>query len=99
MRIGFGYDVHRLVEKRKLILGGVVIPFEKGLLGHSDADVLLHAVIDALIGAVGAEGVRTKKRGKKREKREGGGGGGGGPLDPAPPAPPRGPLHLGNART
>ena len=53
MRIGFGYDVHRLVEKRKLILGGVVIPFEKGLLGHSDADVLLHAVIDALIGAAG----------------------------------------------
>lgn len=53
MRIGFGYDAHRLVEKRKLILGGVVVPFEKGLLGHSDADVLLHAVIDALIGAAG----------------------------------------------
>ncbi|MBI5642078.1 MAG: 2-C-methyl-D-erythritol 2,4-cyclodiphosphate synthase [Deltaproteobacteria bacterium] len=51
MRIGFGYDVHRLVEGRKLIIGGVAIPFEKGLLGHSDADVLLHAVIDALIGA------------------------------------------------
>jgi len=53
MRTGFGYDVHRLVEGRKLILGGVEVPFEKGLLGHSDADVLLHAVIDALIGAAG----------------------------------------------
>ena len=51
MRIGHGYDVHRLVEDRKLILGGVEIPFEKGLLGHSDADVLLHAVSDALLGA------------------------------------------------
>lgn len=51
MRIGHGYDVHRLVENRKLILGGVEIPFEKGLLGHSDADVLLHAVSDALLGA------------------------------------------------
>lgn len=51
MRIGHGYDVHRLVEGRKLILGGVDIPFEKGLLGHSDADVLLHAVADALLGA------------------------------------------------
>lgn len=51
MRIGSGYDVHRLVEGRKLILGGVEIPFEKGLLGHSDADVLLHAVADALLGA------------------------------------------------
>lgn len=51
MRVGFGYDVHRLVEGRPLILGGVVVPHEKGLLGHSDADVLLHAVIDALIGA------------------------------------------------
>lgn len=53
MRIGFGYDVHRLAEDRKLILGGVEVPFEKGLLGHSDADVLLHAVIDALLGAAG----------------------------------------------
>lgn len=53
MRTGFGYDVHRLVEGRKLILGGVDVPYEKGLLGHSDADVLLHAVIDALIGAAG----------------------------------------------
>lgn len=51
MRIGIGYDVHRLVENRKLILGGVTIPHEKGLLGHSDADVLVHAIIDALLGA------------------------------------------------
>ena len=51
MRIGHGYDVHRLVEARKLILGGVEIPFEKGLDGHSDADVLVHAVMDALLGA------------------------------------------------
>ncbi len=51
MRIGQGYDVHRLVEGRKLILGGVEIPFEKGLLGHSDADVLVHALMDALLGA------------------------------------------------
>ena len=53
MRIGHGYDVHRLVEGRKLILGGVDIPWEKGLLGHSDADVLTHAVMDALLGAAG----------------------------------------------
>ena len=53
MRIGHGYDVHRLVEGRELILGGVNIPYEKGLLGHSDADVLLHAVSDALLGAAG----------------------------------------------
>ena len=51
MRIGHGYDVHRLVDGRKLILGGVEIPFEKGLDGHSDADVLTHAVMDALLGA------------------------------------------------
>ena len=51
-RIGHGYDVHRLVPERDLILGGVTVPFEKGLLGHSDADVLLHAVCDALIGAL-----------------------------------------------
>jgi 2-C-methyl-D-erythritol 2,4-cyclodiphosphate synthase len=51
MRIGLGYDVHRLVDGRRLILGGVDIPFEKGLLGHSDADVLTHAVCDALLGA------------------------------------------------
>ena len=53
MRIGHGYDVHKLVEGRDLILGGVKIPFELGLLGHSDADVLLHAVSDALLGAAG----------------------------------------------
>ena len=53
MRVGHGYDVHRLVEGRKLILGGVEIPWEKGLLGHSDADVLVHAVMDALLGAAG----------------------------------------------
>ena len=51
MRIGMGYDVHRLVEGRRLIMGGVEIPYEKGLLGHSDADVLLHAIMDALLGA------------------------------------------------
>lgn len=51
MRVGLGYDVHRLVEDRDLILGGVKIPYEKGLLGHSDADVLLHAIMDALLGA------------------------------------------------
>ena len=51
MRIGMGYDVHRLTEGRKLIIGGVHIPYEKGLLGHSDADVLLHAIMDALLGA------------------------------------------------
>lgn len=53
MRVGFGYDVHRLVEERKLILGGVEVPYEKGLLGHSDADVLVHALMDAMLGAAG----------------------------------------------
>ena len=53
LRIGHGYDVHRLTEGRALILGGVTIPYEKGLLGHSDADVLTHAVMDALLGAAG----------------------------------------------
>lgn len=52
MRIGHGYDVHRLVEGRKCIIGGVEIPYEKGLLGHSDADVLLHAIMDAILGAL-----------------------------------------------
>ena len=52
-RIGTGYDVHRLVAERRLILGGVQIPWEKGLLGHSDADVLIHAVMDAMLGACG----------------------------------------------
>ena len=53
MRVGIGYDSHRLVEGRRLILGGITVPFEKGLLGHSDADVLSHAIIDAVIGALG----------------------------------------------
>ncbi|MDI6686958.1 MAG: 2-C-methyl-D-erythritol 2,4-cyclodiphosphate synthase [Desulfobacterales bacterium] len=53
MRIGIGYDIHRLVRGRQLIIGGVAIPFEKGLFGHSDADVLVHAVCDALLGAAG----------------------------------------------
>ena len=52
MRIGHGYDVHRLTEGRKLILGGVDIPYEKGLLGHSDADVLAHAIMDSILGAL-----------------------------------------------
>ena len=59
MRIGQGYDVHRLVEGRRLILGGVEIPWEKGLLGHSDADVLTHAVMDALLGAAGLGDIGT----------------------------------------
>lgn len=54
MRIGQGFDVHKLVPKRALIVGGVTIPYEKGLLGHSDADVLIHAIMDALLGAIGA---------------------------------------------
>lgn len=53
MRIGMGHDVHQLVRDRKLVIGGVTIPFERGLLGHSDADVLLHAICDALLGAAG----------------------------------------------
>ena len=57
MRIGHGYDAHRLAEGRKLILGGVEIPFEKGLLGHSDADVLLHALADAILGAAALEDI------------------------------------------
>lgn len=52
MRVGFGYDVHQLVKDRKLIIGGVEIPFEKGLLGHSDADVLIHAIMDSILGAL-----------------------------------------------
>ncbi|MBI5237875.1 MAG: 2-C-methyl-D-erythritol 2,4-cyclodiphosphate synthase [Deltaproteobacteria bacterium] len=57
MKIGFGYDAHRLVKDRKLLLGAVEIPFEKGLLGHSDADALVHAVIDAIIGAAGLKDI------------------------------------------
>ena len=52
MRIGFGYDVHKIVKDRKMIIGGVEIPFEKGLLGHSDADVLVHAIMDSILGAL-----------------------------------------------
>lgn len=59
IRIGQGYDVHQLVENRPLILGGVTIPFEKGLLGHSDADILLHAITDALLGAAGLGDIGT----------------------------------------
>lgn len=59
MRVGFGYDVHRLVEGRPLVLGGVTIPFEKGLAGHSDADVLLHAISDALLGAAALGDIGT----------------------------------------
>ena len=59
MRIGQSQDVHKLVEGRKLIIGGVEIPFEKGLLGHSDADVLLHAIIEAIIGALGKKDIGT----------------------------------------
>ncbi len=59
MRIGIGYDLHRLVEGRALILGGVKIPYEKGLMGHSDADVLVHAIIDALLGAMGEKDIGT----------------------------------------
>lgn len=59
MRIGHGYDVHRLVPGRPLVLGGVIIPYEKGLLGHSDADVLLHAVMDALLGAAALGDIGT----------------------------------------
>ncbi|MDX9785977.1 MAG: 2-C-methyl-D-erythritol 2,4-cyclodiphosphate synthase [Desulfobacterales bacterium] len=57
MRVGTGYDVHRLVPGRKLVIGGVAIPYEKGLLGHSDADVLIHAICDALLGAAGLDDI------------------------------------------
>ncbi len=57
MRVGLGYDVHRLVSGRKLVLGGMLIPFNKGLLGHSDADVLAHAVCDALLGGAGMDDI------------------------------------------
>ena len=59
MRIGTGYDLHKLVEGRALILGGVKIPYEKGLLGHSDSDVLIHAIIDSLLGAMGEKDIGT----------------------------------------
>lgn len=59
MRVGIGYDVHKFEENRKLIIGGVNIPYEKGLEGHSDADVLIHSIIDALIGAVNKGDIGT----------------------------------------
>lgn len=58
-RVGIGYDIHKLVEGRELIIGGVKIPYEKGLLGHSDADVLVHAIIDALLGAASLDDIGT----------------------------------------
>ena len=58
IRVGMGYDVHKLTEGRDLILGGVNIPWDKGLLGHSDADVVVHAIMDALLGAGGSSGYR-----------------------------------------
>ena len=58
-KIGIGYDIHRLVENRKLVIGGINIPFEKGLFGHSDADVLVHAIIDAILGATGMNDIGT----------------------------------------
>lgn len=58
-RIGIGYDIHKLAENRKLIIGGIDIPYEKGLLGHSDADVLVHAIIDALLGALALDDIGT----------------------------------------
>ena len=63
MRIGQGYDVHRLVQDRPLILGGVEVPYEKGLLGHSDADVLIHAVMDALLGAAALGDIGLQENG------------------------------------
>lgn len=59
MRIGIGYDVHKLVENRKLIIGGIEIPYERGLLGHSDADVLIHAIMDAMLGALALNDIGT----------------------------------------
>lgn len=59
MRIGIGYDIHKLVEGRDLILGGIKIPYEKGLFGHSDADVLIHAIIDSILGAMGKKDIGT----------------------------------------
>ena len=58
-RIGLGYDIHKLAEDRELVVGGVKIPYEKGLLGHSDADVLVHAIIDALLGALAMDDIGT----------------------------------------
>ena len=82
MRIGHGYDVHRLVEDRKLIMGGVEIPYEKGLLGHSDADVLTHAVMDALLGAAPLE-IRAPVPGQRPGLRRSGQSSPAGPGDAA----------------
>ena len=70
LRIGHGYDVHRLVAGRRLILGGVDIPWEKGLEGHSDADVLVHAVMDALLGAAGLEDIGSLFPDSREEFRD-----------------------------
>ena len=70
MRVGMGYDVHRLVEGRKLILGGVEVPYTHGLLGHSDADVLVHAVMDALLGAAALRDIGRHFRTMTRLTRE-----------------------------
>ena len=59
LRVGIGYDIHKLVEGRELIIGGIKIPYEKGLEGHSDADVLIHAIIDALLGALAMDDIGT----------------------------------------
>ena len=84
MRIGHGYDVHRFAENRKLILGGVEIPYEQGLLGHSDADVLAHAIMDALLGAAALGDIGQHhapddsgklRRGRFADKRQGDDGG------------------------
>lgn len=69
MRVGMGYDVHRLVDGRDLILGGVRIPYEKGLLGHSDADVLVHAIMDALLGAAALGDIGKHSRIQSRSIR------------------------------
>ena len=69
LRIGHGYDVHRLAAGRKLILGGVDIPWEKGLVGHSDADVLTHAIMDALLGAAGLENIGCLFPDRSEERR------------------------------
>ena len=58
-RVGIGYDIHKLAENRELVIGGIKIPYEKGLLGHSDADVLVHAIIDALLGALALDDIGT----------------------------------------
>jgi 2-C-methyl-D-erythritol 2,4-cyclodiphosphate synthase len=68
MRVGIGYDVHQLIPERKLVLGGVTVPFSKGLSGHSDADVLIHAIMDALLGAVGMKDIGHQFPGEPKYK-------------------------------